>query len=302
MLVVDDAHLGGRPLELTRRTLADRLPVLVVVLARTDLPEHAPILADATRVLLAPLGPGDAEQHAIRMLPLEGGVAATLAKRSGGNPGLAEQLAARWLESGLLGWRDGRFELQAEPPPTDLSAVWSERVAAALERAPGAGRAVALAAALGPEVDLATWQRTAARLGVDPDPEVFAHLARRGLVVLEPGRVRFAHGLVREAAVLCGGAPEPLHLACAEELAASGAAVTARRGHHLLSGGCPADAADVLLDVAQAALDAGRLRELAEVTELAEGALRAAEAARAARSRTGRLRGRRARTRRSGRR
>lgn len=155
-------------------------------------------------------------------------IAATIARRTGGNPLFVTELA-RLVDDAR---RDDLEAWEAELPPT-VQAVLSRRLAA---MSPATRQVLCLAAVADEEIDLDLLCAASAGRGIDASADVLAAIdeaTAAALVVWADGRPRFSHGLVREvlAATLTPSRRRCLHrgiAAAAATLPGTSAAMVAR--------------------------------------------------------------------------
>ncbi len=206
---LDDLHEGGEGLGFIRWALMQvEQPLLIVGTVQQEglaaAPEEAAAVQSlreqrgVTSIRLAGLDVVELREMVERSLCLEGEAADMLAQRSGGNPLFAEQVAAAWIDGGMLVPGSGGFRLRpdADPRvPVALSEVWGRRLDELL--GPGDRPALELAACLGHTVDSALWRRACVGL---PDASVqLEQLLEAGLAKAGSAGWSFVHGMLREA-------------------------------------------------------------------------------------------------------
>ncbi|SCE94202.1 BTAD domain-containing putative transcriptional regulator [Micromonospora mirobrigensis] len=282
LVLVEDVHRAdGETLQILRHlaTALARSPVLVVATYRPhevtdDLVAARAALAGVPAVELE-LGGLDAD--AVTELLRRHGVDSTdsellrsVRERSAGNPLFTVELAKLIAAEGPTAALDGI--------PAGLGHVLARRLA----RLPAAARTVLRhAAVFGPDADVDLL------LAVDGGPEepvldgLEAGVTAGLLVEPEPGRVRFAHALMREA--LYHSVPllrrTRLHNRILAVLQQRRVDDVAGKGRHALAALTPATAADAISHLAAAARRAGDLGAPREAAALWAGALRAVDLA-----------------------
>ncbi|WP_428964812.1 BTAD domain-containing putative transcriptional regulator [Micromonospora fluostatini] len=285
LVVIEDLHRAdGETLRVLRHlavTLADA-PVLVVATFRPDEVTEDVVAARAalTGVPAVELHLDGLDDGAVAELLRRHGVDTTdtellrtVRDRSAGNPLFTIELARLIAAEGPGSALDGI--------PAALGHVLARRLA----RLPAAARTVLRhAAVLGPdaEVDIL--------VAVDGGPEepvldgLEAGVTAGLLVEPEPGRIRFAHALLRDA--LYHSVPllrrTRMHHRILTVLRAQRADEVAALGRHALAALTPATAGDAIGHLAAAARRAGDLGAPREAAVLWAGALRAADLAPAA--------------------
>ncbi|WP_089155961.1 BTAD domain-containing putative transcriptional regulator [Micromonospora sp. NBS 11-29] len=282
LLVVEDLHRAdGETLRILRHlaaTLAGA-PVLVVATYRPDEVTDDLVVARATLagVPAVEVDPGGLDAAALGELLRRQGLDTTdpellrtVRERSEGNPLFAIELAKLIVAEGPQAALDGI--------PAGLRHVLARRVA----RLPATARTVLRhAAVMGPdaEVDLL--------IAVDGGPEepvldgLEAGVTAGLLVEPEPGRVRFAHALMRDA--LYHSVPllrrTRMHSRILTVLREQRAEDVAALGRHALAALTPATAGDAIGHLAAVARRAADLGAPREATVYWAGALRAADLA-----------------------
>ena len=214
VLVLDDPDDDG-----LRLTQTSGQPALILTTGREP----------AEGIALGALAPKDWPALTEALLGVSHAIAGRLGRRSQGIPGVATELAAQCVEQGLLRVGDHGLELTGLPR--------GER--------PGVDdlEALEVAAALGPQVDRALWERILGRSTAPAEDQ----LTRRGIVQVVPGGFRFAQaGAIEGIRAECDRWPA-LNAHCAEHTTDP-----ERRGLHLLEAGRPHDAIDPLLEAAHA--------------------------------------------------
>ncbi len=269
LLVVDDAHLLDAPSAqalgfVARRVAHDRVGVLV---ARRS---SEPSVFDAAGLEELTLAGLTATDAAVLVARVSAGAVSTpvveqLVAATAGNPLALQEVAGALDADELTGARPLTEPLTVGPA---VQRTVGRRVAALDEDA----RRAALVVAADPSVPAGTVLKAGARLGVAA--AAFTVAETSGVVVLDGGRFRFAHPLVR-AAVYSDAPPEvrrAVHAALAAEL--DGEADATRRAWHLARAAFgPDEAAAAALDAAAAQASrqgahASAARALARAAEL----------------------------------
>lgn len=249
LLWLDDLHEGGEGLAFLAWALDQaELPLLLVCTVQQEALAAAPETAAAVAALrerrgvssihLAPLDDHELRQMVERSLCLEGEAADLLAQRSGGNPLFAEQVAAAWIDGGLLvpGQRGFRLRPGADARiPVALSEVWGRRLDDLL--GPGDRPALELAACLGHTVDSRLWWNACVRGGLPDASARVEQLLEAGLIKAGSAGWSFVHGMLREALLdraRAGGRLVAHHAAIADCLPGS---VPAELAWHQLEAG-----------------------------------------------------------------
>ncbi len=276
VLWLDDLHHGPETLALLPSLLNRYAQVCVVatvrdedVAADPDRERQLQLLALHDRVRacpVSPLPPRACRALAQALLLMEGTVEAELVGRSGGNPLMATQLVAAWLDAGLLIPGEGGLRLRSGVEvalPPDLHRAWLDRLGPWLAGRPAAdGLALELAAVLGLDVGRDEW-RTACRLaGVSPSSGLWEGLLRLALVrALGPGQWAFVHGMLRETLIQRardGGRLARWHRAASRVLSESSTPEDLERlGRHLRRAGEPQEARNPLLAAGELRLARG---------------------------------------------
>jgi class 3 adenylate cyclase/tetratricopeptide (TPR) repeat protein len=221
VIVLDDLHWARATLLDFLEQVADRFretPVLIVCMARTefryDRPRWGGASSNAVSFTLNPLDrPRMAELigHLLDGGSLDEDLRGKLVQAARGNPLVAEELVAMFLDEGSLGVHGGRWELRREdlselPTPPTIEAL----LAARLERlSPDERAVIGKAAVIGSRFQLSEVAALAEfPPSVEPSaiPEALQSLVRRELLrrdaVNAPGDdgYRFRHVLIRDAA------------------------------------------------------------------------------------------------------
>jgi tetratricopeptide (TPR) repeat protein len=267
---IDDAQWSAEGMALARHLAARAEPWLVVLTARE------PIAFPGAEILaLGALDAEDAAALASGIAALAPAARAALVRHTAGSPLFLVELFGEWVGRGRLmpspaGWRltDG-----PEAWPADLPTLWRARLLRVLDRDGRWLGLLAVAAALGAEVDVVELERACA-IGGLPDPaEAVSALFSERLAAPEPAfqgrRWSFVHPSLREAVVALAAERGLLlvaHRACAQMLTAGSPATEERRAAHLEAAGDLPAAVDALLvarpwqtrrdlDAAQRAMD-----------------------------------------------
>ena len=220
LIWLDDVQWAPKALALLTRmaTQEPELPVMVVATVQEEgmasRPECAEVLARLeealpARVLTLQVGPLEPEHGltlAHRLLGMEPELAREVAELSNGNPLFAVQLVAEWVDEQLLEPTENGYRLLPEGRdqlPTNLAAVWSQRLRSLLSMRPEDDRrALEIAAVLGHAVDPALWLAACERAWAIPseglaDALVAARLASTGERGPEEGW-HFVHSMLRD--------------------------------------------------------------------------------------------------------
>ena len=258
---------------------ADALMADVVSLASDrDVPlmalvEGAPPLGKGETLHLAPLSPSAVRELLGALLRLD----VRVVRWSGGNPVLAVQQVASWVQAGLLVQEPGGFRLREGATaafPADLAEAWQERVRVLLEDLdPSDVVALELLACAGRPVAPETWQQVCRIARVRLRDELLVRVQRGGFVREVDGHWCLGHGLVEEALRAHSGAAwADRHRAWTEQLR-SGEAPEGWLGRHLLGSGQGTAAVAPLVAAANAAVRRGEAVSALQLFEAAEAAL-----------------------------
>ncbi|MEZ4431000.1 MAG: protein kinase [bacterium] len=289
VIVIDDAQWADDAVRFVEHlfTEAPALPALIVFTARdeTGAPALDRLLRDR-RVARVPVGPLPQDAHARlihSLLPLDPELVGDLVERTAGSPIFAEQIIGHWLAVDALeaGPRGFRLAPGAPPePPTDLEAAWTARLDDALGADDLARRAFEAAAVLGVHFDPAEWTEVLAALALPLPAAAVDRMLDARLLHRDGDRLRFAHGLLREAlqrAARDAGRAAAANRACAAVLERDPAADPLRRAEHLLAAG------DRLAALAPLAAACARALRRADVPAAQRALTRRTRALRAAR-------------------
>ncbi|MCB9687124.1 MAG: protein kinase [Alphaproteobacteria bacterium] len=289
VLWIDDVQWGPDTLALADHVLRKDARVLILVTARDEaLGDRASALeafgGDRARTLeVGPLPPQHRRALVEQLLGLEGGLAAEVEERTGGNPLFAVQLVGDWVERGLLVPGPTGFvrrEGTVTALPDDLHAVWTARVERVVDGRPDRGSALEVAAALGGTVRSDVWALAVRELGLAPDGGLLDALLAAGLAVATDEGWDPVHGMLRESLLRRAreaGRLTEVHRACARALTRLGnVADRGRVGLHWLEAGDAERAVPPLLEVARATWLAA---EHAEVGRWIDAAARALDLA-----------------------
>lgn len=201
-VVLDDAQWGCDGLEFVEHVLEEweDLPVFFALtvgeasgrepdsLRASEVLEELRETDAHTEIELGPLESAEQAELCHRLLPMEMETAQELIETTDGMPlSMIERLSS-WIDRGRLGIGRAGFELRGEPAevPGDVVDVLDRRLEAAIEylqrRADSRiERALELAAALGPHVDLEEWRAVCERDGAEARELVHETLIRMGL-------------------------------------------------------------------------------------------------------------------------
>ena len=289
---LDDVQWGHDAVDFADHLLtAERAPpALIVLTVREDVladePEASAALSDlleherAEEISLAPLERRASVELIERGLHLRPELARKLHERIHGNPMFAVELVGDWVERRLLVPTDRGFDLASERPfrtPDSVGAVWQGRLEQLFASDPSAEAPLAVAAALGMEIDFAEWQRAcaAARLAVPAD--FWGRLQELRLARRDPevARFTFVHGTLRDQVLERAerdGTLAGIHRAIAQAVEDDG-----RKGTHLLRAGEIDQAVHLLLESAESTASAD-MRSALRLLVLRDEALEALDA------------------------
>ncbi len=203
---------------------------------------------DTPRIELAPLSPAHQVQLVEGVLGLGGVVAQRVRERAAGNPAFAVAMANDLIRRGELVAGEHGFEA---PPgsvpdlPADLAGTWRSRLEEAIPALDP--RCVQLAALLGPEVHLPTWQRARAELGLQDEP--WLALGQYALATRTPSGYRWERHALEAARAAWPRSTVAFHTACARAFSAEGPDVEPdfpRAALHFAAASRPLDAARAL--------------------------------------------------------
>jgi len=277
VLWLDDVQWSQATLGFAERVLRagqDRdLPVLVVAGLQDEALAEAPGARQASKRLLAlsqvehlpvpPLSDRDLHELLRAVVGLAPKPARQLVQRAGGSPQLALHVVADLVERGLLVRGPQGVDLQpgrSLTVPAGLLEVWQGRVERVSQALGGQAReALELAAVLGQDVVLATWQRACGIAGVQIPEGLLDALFDLHLASPDGGRWRFTNSLLRESLQRSAAAQarsRGWHAACAEALDAAGGAAY-DRGLHRHRAGQHEAAVTLLLDAMTELRNAG---------------------------------------------
>ncbi len=285
---IDGADQGSLDaLALVQSLLGRPVPVLFVVTLTEELLAagslEAAMLGDlrelptVDELRVGALGEDSCRALLIEYVGLDPDVAASVTRRTAGNPLFALQLLGdcvrrRLLETGPSGVRfspGAQLEL-----PADLERVWVLRLDSAGEGLAAAqSHAVEVMAVLGDPVDESEWLAACAEAGLTPATELVERLESEGLLarVLGDTAWSFVHAMFREALVrraARGGRLDGAHRACAAMLLRRNVREASQGiGRHLLAAG---DLGGSLAPLAIAIEERILARELHAAAELLE--------------------------------
>ena len=263
VIVIDDLHAADTPSILLLRFLATqlldmRLMVLATVRDVTLTPDH-PLSTAIGEMLREPSTrllslSGLAEKHVAGLLTFATGAAPSarlareLWRETNGNPLFLNEAARLLMSEGQLerGVVSGGLRRTIPPAVHDVIARRVDRLSSS------AASALAWAAVAGPEFSTEMLHRVADR-PADELRRAFDDAVQAGLLVEAaggPGRLRFSHGLVREAIYQSQPpvARSARHRRIAEELEANAGDANAHLAeltHHFVAAAAGAQAADV---------------------------------------------------------
>ena len=210
VLVVDDLHASAFARDLLKRLRRGDVPIWVVAtwLGPPELPDGL----DARLYPVPPLAP-EAVEDLVTRLGADPAAASLLTEHAGGNPLFATSILTGWLAEGRLD--DGFRAPRPQSLPTELVDLLDARIAPWTDR-PAWG-ALLHAAALGVQVESASFSAVCRAAGIDDSPEHVEALLRAGLVEPTSQGFAFTHRLLRDAVLRTGGEPA-VHRRCAEVL------------------------------------------------------------------------------------
>ena len=255
ILVVDDGHFGADTLRFARHLLqrAQQSAVLVVIAVRedelADRQEESALVAALRKsartrsIAVDPLRPDDAAELSRSLLGFEGDVAGQLQLRAAGNPMFIVEVIRDWVARGALEMGPTGFRLASPGDallPDTLHEVWNRRATRALEGySKDAVQAVALAAALGLNVQMKEWAACCETAGFEvPHGLVDGLLEQRLAVIGSEGSWSFRNAMFRETILRSVSDREgltELHRVCASVL--SDGDSPGRLGWHRLQAG-----------------------------------------------------------------
>ncbi len=151
---------------------------------------------------VGPLPDKDVEAMLRGLLELEPPLMRRLLRATRNNPLFAIQLLNDWIQRDLLVYRPGGFGFESGGVPRlpeNVQGVWASRLESVYAKvgAPGA-ITIAIAAALGGELDVAEWGRVAAACFSPPPELVIGPLQDAGLLLRVEERWVFVHRLLRD--------------------------------------------------------------------------------------------------------
>ncbi len=227
---LDDSHWDADALELVSLMLARHesvaAPVLLMATIRDDALAERPderslydtLLADprATTIDISPLSDDEMQELLIALLGLGPSLSDEVVKRADGNPLFAVELVGDWIRRDVVQpGRDG-FELSEGTTtlvPDSLHAVWRERVERFTESieehwelssdgwtsTDAVSAALAVAAAMGREIEVQEWEAACDVLGFRPPQMLIERMTEDALVVREGSTFTLAHSMLRES-------------------------------------------------------------------------------------------------------
>ena len=260
LLWLDDIHWGLESLEFVQYLLQQQShidsPILVVATARNEALHRALLESEILDELLelpqSELMELDVLEPMYRsilvreLLGLEEELAASVEKRTAGNPLFAVQLVGDWVQRGLLQPGEDGFTMRPNAKaqlPDDLHQFWLERIERFLsDRNEGEAFSLELAALLGQEVNVLEWQTLCGQIGIQASLELVESLISQRLASCGNGGPKngwsFIHGMMRESLERRAQDSSRLkshHLMCAQMLASlKGSESKERQSQHLL--------------------------------------------------------------------
>ncbi len=263
VLLLDDVHHAPELQELVETLLEEPTVAPVLLLGTADdgaVPEALAGSAGAT-MELGPLPDEAMRELAGALVGADRRLVEALVTPSRGNPLVAIELVADFVQRGLVEAGGDGFLVRAEDLPTttgDLADVWTERVAGVIGDATGeAAKGLAVAALLGMHVLRTDLRAACAGLGVDPGAAE-AILGEAALAEPNDDGWSFVHQGVRDGIVAFGEVDvAALHRACAGAVADApvGPGRARALAHHLHEAGDHAAALDPLLAACREALE-----------------------------------------------
>jgi eukaryotic-like serine/threonine-protein kinase len=241
ILWIDDVHELPDAATFVRANAPRGGRILYLLTTRQPL---APLPA-AEEIDVGPLLP-DEHRTLVRTLLGSSPLVDEVVSSTAGEPLLATQLVADWIDRGVLKPGDTGLRLAANSKaqmPASIQQFWKARLESVLPD-PNDRAAVELAALLGLNFDPAEWHRALAERGMPVDGRLAGTLAARALVSPTGTRLEFVHGSLVEALQASAqehGRGSAHHKAIATVLQTEGAR-SDRVGLHLWHAGEPASA------------------------------------------------------------
>ena len=286
ILSVEDVHLGAEALFFAKYALSrgalDDLPMLIVVTLRDEELDGRTVEAalidelcgrpDVAQLQLGPLEDDHIETLVSGLIGLEPDLAAQVVRRAEGVPMFAVDLVGGWIEQKKLEPADAGFALKPGEDselPSDLYQLWAGRVrdwSGSFE--PAQMASLDVAAALGDVFDEEEWRLASRLIQVDASEQVLGAFIEHGIVHRKGDRVRFAHGMLREALELMArqrGVWSKVNDACVRMLdrlhyGSSAHSLQARATRFLIEAGRPYDAIVPWLGVIERRIERSELR------------------------------------------
>jgi serine/threonine protein kinase/tetratricopeptide (TPR) repeat protein len=217
ILSIEDVHLGAEALIFAEYVLSrgklDDLPMLIIVTLRDEeLPARTVESAllkdlcardDVSELHLGPMEDAHVRALVGGLIELEPDLAEQVVRRAEGVPMFAVELVGGWIEGKKLEPTEDGFSLKPGEDselPEDLYQLWARRVrgwSAAMAEHQIAS--LDIAAALGDVFDEEEWRHACHLIQLDASERVLAAFIELGVFVREGDRVRFVHGMLREA-------------------------------------------------------------------------------------------------------
>jgi len=284
---ISDAQWGLQALGLVQRMLkprGDSLPLLFIVTCDTEALEDRPAerralgllkdVPDLQTLEIGPMPPDDQEALVRDLLRVEPGLARSVQERSGGSPLFAIQIVEDWVRRGVLQPGENGFCLpagEATALPDSIHEVWQDRLTQAIEGlGEDAGRALAIAAALGMEVEDEDWQGACAALNASPPAGLIGRLVSNGLAETRTLGWTFAHGMLRESIERATGEQwAEINRGCANMLAGRSPrpGISERIGRHLVAAGDTEGSLAPLLDGAWESIRLGHYHRASDLLQ-----------------------------------
>jgi len=253
-------------------TLAGDRDLALLVLAEGALPE-----GEGETLQLGPLNSGDVRELIGSLLRLDARLLERVVRWSGGNPGLAVQQVASWVQAGQLVRDAGGFRLRegaAAVFPADLAEAWQARMRALLEELETTDVvALELLACAGRPVTPEIWREACRHARVRLRDELMVRAQRGGFVRELDGLWCLGHGLVEESLRIHSGSSWPDRHRSWVQVLRGGEVPEEWLGRHLLGAGDGAAAVAPLVSSAKAAVRQGEAVVALQLFEAAAEAL-----------------------------
>lgn len=237
VVLLDNLHWGADGLLFLREFFSEfrQLPVLFVGTVRSEGLINRPqerFLLEQVQAEIAPtvlhLGPLTEKEHQNllhQLIPLNPELHSRLLARTSGNPLFTLRLIGDWIQRGLLVPSETGFALsglQMPELPDNLHQIWRDYLARALKGQPESSWfAVELAAFLGSQFNVGTWDEVCQVANIPNPPSLVERLQECDLWISEPSGFRFAHDMLRESVerqAIAAGRHQRWHGFCAQVL------------------------------------------------------------------------------------